>query len=59
MITREWLTQKIEECKRAEAEHLALANANRGAIEAFNAMLAELDKPADISNQEAATLEAE
>ena len=44
MITREWILKKIEDFRRAEMEHLALANANHGALEAYNVLLAQMNQ---------------
>jgi len=45
-MKHEWILQKIEEYRAAYMEHLAMANANHGAMQALEEALVEWDRQA-------------
>ncbi len=47
MIDKDWLKARIAEHKLAGEQAAAQANAHNGAMQAFERMIAEMDKPAD------------
>jgi hypothetical protein len=47
MIDRDWIMARIVEHKQAGEQAAAQANAHNGAVQAYERMLAEMDKPVD------------